>query len=173
MKCSFSSRSWQTASLTHRFCKAEETLCFPSYHVWCAWKNKNKGIVERCGLRGRRDWTAISSHEVWRLRRNHWHLIKTRQKITSLITEMKSLIQHFSSSSDITSAIVTVVSTCFKLLRGKTIQMQPLQQTYSKYIRILCSAPLLVSADNAIKMLKTLYPENIWLNIKISTTTKK
>lgn len=66
----FVTRSRQTASLTHRFCKAEETLCFPSDHVWRAWKNRNKGMVGRCGLRGRRDWTVISSHEVRKLGRN-------------------------------------------------------------------------------------------------------
>lgn len=88
-------RSRQTASLTHRFCKAEETLCFPSDHVWRAWKNRNKGMVGRCGLRGRRDWTVISSHEGRKLGRNSLHLIKTGQEITPLTSEMKSLSQHF------------------------------------------------------------------------------
>lgn len=86
--------SRQTASLTHRFCKAEETLCFPSDHVWRAWKNRNKGMVGHCGLRGRRDWTVISSHGVQKLGRNSLHLIKTGQEITPLTTEMKSLSQR-------------------------------------------------------------------------------
>lgn len=95
--------SRQTASLTHRFRKAEETLCFPSDHVWRAWKNRNKGMVGRCGLRGRRDWTVISSHEVRKLGRNSQHLNKTGQEITPL----KILSQHFSSNSVVTSAFVT------------------------------------------------------------------
>lgn len=52
---------WQwTASLTHRFCKAEETLCFPSYRVWCAWKNRDKGL-----LHAGKKW-LVSIRQLWR-----------------------------------------------------------------------------------------------------------